>query len=95
MSCFRIGDDLMICLLTECSIFVNIPESNSLLQIAGKPITEESIKVPNSIIVNPIKTTSKTYIYINRTRIMYGRSICADNFKIIGLPFNRKILNLC
>ena len=78
----------MIGLLTECSIFVNIPESNSLLQIAGKPITEESIRAPENIIV------PKTPVYINRTRIMYGRSICADNFKIIGLPFNRKTIKI-
>lgn len=82
---FRIGDDLMVLLLTECSIFITIPESNNLLQISGKPLSEESVKVPTL----STSSTSVVPVYISRSKIIYGRPVCSRNLKIIGLPFKR------
>lgn len=75
----------MILLLTECSIFISLPESNNLLQIAGKPLSEESVKIPSNF---PI--TSSSFIYITRSKILYGKQVSARNENIIGLPFKRK-----
>jgi hypothetical protein len=61
----------MIYLLTECSIFVCLPECNSLLQISGKPISEEQVKVPP---FNGPSKLSKIGPFINRVRILYGKS---------------------
>lgn len=89
---FRIGDDLMLLLLTECSIFITKPESNNLLQISGKPLSEESVKVAFST----SSTTSAAPVYITRSRITYGRPVCSKNLKIIGLPFKRnQVKNFC
>ena len=75
----------MILLLTECSIFVTLPGSKNLLQICGRPLSEESVKVPAfSTPSTPIP------VYISRSKILYGHSICQQNKKIIGLPFKRK-----
>lgn len=77
----------MLFLLTDCSVFVNLPGGNNLLQICGKPLSEERVKVPAFSSV-PIKQP-KPISYINRSRILYGRPICPTNPKVIGLPFKR------
>lgn len=84
---FRIGDENMILLLTECSIFISLPDSNNLLQIAGKPLSEESVKVPSK---SNFPATTSSFVYITRSKILYGKQVCARNENIIGLPFKRK-----
>ena len=80
----------MLLLLTECSIFITMPESNNLLQIAGKALSDESFKVPTS----SLSSSFTAPVYIERLRINYGRPVCSKNLKIIGLPFKRKIETL-
>lgn len=80
----------MLSLMTNCSIFITLPNSNNLLQISGKPLSDERVKVPA---FNSASLTSKTKSvpsYINRSRILYGKPVCSNNYKIIGLPFKRK-----
>lgn len=74
----------MILLLTECLIFITLPGSNNLLQISGKPLCEESVKVPTFS-----SSSSSDQIYISRSKIVYGRPVCPSNLNIIGLPFKR------
>jgi hypothetical protein len=74
----------MVLLLTDCSIFITMPGSNNLLQITGKPLSEESVKVPAFS-----TSTSNAPVYISRSKIAYGRPVCSRNFNIIGLPFKR------
>lgn len=76
----------MLSLLTRCSVFVSLPDSNNLLQISGKPLSEERVKVPE---FNTVTATKPAIAYINRSIILYGRPVCPNNFKIIGLPFKR------
>ena len=86
---FRIGDELFVLLLTECSIFVCNPlGSKTLLQIAGKPLSDESVKSANSAIPSTSKIANVTLI--NRSRILYGSPVCPGNTNVIGLSHKRK-----
>lgn len=74
----------MLALLASCSIFLALPDSNNLLQIAGKPLSEENAKVPA---FNAVTVAKPRITYLDRSRILYGRPVCSNSIKIIGLPF--------